>query len=277
MSFFDRLKSLVGSRADASVDLTGPLRLALGDGIAYYQERFAVTGVRRVEGSGQVVWQYCLRDRSGERTVLVAEEGAELKLWIQRIVDAELPWDQDVLDGIDEEPFKLTARGRADVAAVGDTGVPACAAVDYREFEDSSSERTVVLEDWAGQREVRVGELVHEAEVTFVRASESDGEPVDVFGVGASDMNAPRGTPDAASGALTERRDEDPDSFPTEEAPEDRDPTAFDDDSWDEDDDDADISTSNGVEVEPVIDSEEDEWYAAAQVLRAQAGTAERR
>lgn len=277
MGFLDRLKSLVGPRTAVSVDLTGPLRLGLGDGVGYYKERFAVTGVRRVEGGGQVVWQYCLRDRSGERTVLVAEEGPEARLWIQRIVEAELPWDQDVLDGIDEEPFKLTARGRADVVAAGDTGVPAAGAVEYREFEDSSSERTVVLEDWAGQREVRVGELVHEAELSFVRSSESGGDPVDAWGDTTGEIGTLRGTPDAAKGALTEHRDDDPDTFSGEEAPEDRDPTAFDDDDWDEDDEDHDISTANGVEIEAVIDSEEDEWHAAAAVLRAQSAAAERR
>ena len=265
MGFLDRILSFVGSREAAPADLRGPLGLAVGDFVEYYQDKFAVVGVRRLQGEGPAVWHYCLREETGPTAVLCFEEGPEPALWLQRAVDAEIPWEQDVLDGIADEPFKLTTRGRATVRSVGDAG--ASPSVSYREFEDSSGDRTVVLEDWGGRREVRVGELVHEAELTLHRSGqeaslESRIDPED----SGAPSEAARGSRDAAALALIGRSELDG-SFVPQDRPEETEVAAFSDDRWTEDDE-PDQEDSAAPAALTVVDTEEDEWIAAARYLR---------
>lgn len=268
MGFLDRLKSIVGGADGGSAaGPSGPLSLAPGDAVGWYRERWAVAGVRRLASPGQVTWHYCLRARDGSATVLAAEEGETPALWIQRPVDADLPWDTEVLDGIADEPFKLSSHGQASVTQFGDTPVPQARSVSYREFEDAAAERTVVLEDWMGTREVRVGEAVHEAELTLVRAADSGDATHDFWEAqGAAPSESQNGNPlSAAAKALTGSSDEE--FLATDDDGIDQDPTAFDDEEWDEHEDRADTSVSAPY-VEAILDSEEDEWVAAHEHIR---------
>lgn len=269
MGILDRLKSIVSTaRAAVPQDLRGPLRLVPGDGIGYYKERWAVVGVRRVERQGAVLWQYCLRDRAGDTAVLASNESEEPTLRLERPVEADLPWDEDVLDGIADEPFRLSSRGRAFVAQAGDTPHPHVRSVDYREFADSSGDRCVLLEDWQGKRDVRVGEQVHEGELIFVRMSGSGRIPADFFA--EEGAGGDRGSREAAAHALTSAHDGDEDEeIPVvDEAREDLDPTAFDDEEWDEEKEVSDPLACTGPLVEAVMDSEEDEWRTASKYIR---------
>lgn len=269
MGLLDRLKSLVTTAHDAApADLRGPLRLAPGDAVGWYREKWAVAGVRRVEGQGQVVWQYCLRSRDRSTAVLAVEEGTEPTLWLERPAADEVPWDKDVLDGIADEPFELSSHGKADVEQFGDVPTPHARTVSFRQFEDGSGDRTVVLEDWQGHREVRVGESVHEAELTLVRAEDQGGVP-DQFWSDPKTAEVDAASQRSAADALVERAgDGGAEPSSGEVVREDLDPTAFDDEEWqDGDEGDAGLAPS-GPLVEAVVDSEDDEWLAAARYIR---------
>jgi hypothetical protein len=270
MGILDRLKSLVTTARDAvPADLRGPLRLSPGDAVGWYREKWAVAGVRRVDGQGQVVWHYCLRARGGDAAVLAVEEGTEPTLWLERPADlAAIPWDRDVLEGIAEEPFKLSSHGRAEVAQVGDTPAAHARHVDFRQFEDAAADRTVLLEDWQGHREARVGEIVHEAELTFVRAAETGGVPADFWADPATAEIVDRGSPSSAAHALTQSHDDTVEPPSTDIVREDLDPTAFDDEEWEDGDEGDGGAGSSGPLVEAVVDSEDDEWLAAARYIR---------
>src|SRR6185503_20819900 len=90
----------------------GPLNLATGDTVTHYREKFAVAGVRILEGDGSTVFHYCLRDAQGTAAVLVAEDCPDPVFALQRHVKGDVKWDADVLTGIADEPFKVVQRGR---------------------------------------------------------------------------------------------------------------------------------------------------------------------
>lgn len=263
MGLFDRLKSLVGGGRAEVVDMRGPLGLAPGDGVGYYRERWLVSGTRRLVHDGQVTWHYCLRDADGGRAALVVEDGPEPSMWVQRVVAAEVPWDTDVLEGVGDEPFRLTARGTATADHAGDTGTPPVRTVEFREFEDSGADRVVVLENWGGQQEIRVGETALEAEITLAHGGAPEGDVLD----SSNDVAIEEGTHPHAAEALAHDVAAGDEDVVEGVVREEIDPNGFEDDAW-HDEDEAEPEVASMPLVEAVVDSEDDEWLAATRYVR---------
>jgi hypothetical protein len=262
------------TRTPAMRGPAGPLRLATGDFVVHYRARFAVVGVRRLECEKRVVFQYCLRDENGATTVLVADDGPETALTLQRAIDVKVPWDVDALDDVLDEPFKLRAHGSRRVRAFDDAGVATGArSMEHREFRDASGDRVLVLEDYAGRRETRLGEVIFETELEFERATSTRAAGIltaaldaDRFESAAEDEVVP-GSPRAAAKALEENVGVAGARAVTTAAP-DRDPTAYDDDHWtDERDEQTATSPRRRAAARAHVD-EEDEWVDATQFLR---------
>lgn len=299
MGILDRIKGLFGAasgQGDGELS-RGPLGLAVGDGVGYYQERFTVTGLRRIEGEKVTVHHYVLVDGGGQRAVLAAEDGAEQKLALERVVQASVDWNADVLDKIADEPFRLHARGTRRCRSWNDGTTAHARSVAFRHYLDASGERIIALEDFNGVREIRVGEPVFEPELLLVRAG-----AVDEHVAGAVDeedaaaeaaAQRSRGSPIAAALALSGMRADDvplPSSSSAGggakprragEDSVDSDPTAYDDDNWSDDSFGTEPAAAQPAQpkparVEDFVDSEDDEWAAAALILREQTAAAHR-
>lgn len=137
MGILDRIKGLFGAGSGSGDDelSRGPLGLAVGDGVGYYQERFTVTGLRRIEGEKVTVHHYVLVDGGGQRAVLAAEDGPEQKLALERIVQASVDWNADVLDKIADEPFRIHARGTRRCRSWNDGTTAHARSVAFRHYQ----------------------------------------------------------------------------------------------------------------------------------------------
>jgi hypothetical protein len=272
MGLLDRLRDLVSGGDAASAGLRGPLDLGPGDGVGYYRERFAVAAVRRLSHGDRRVWHYCVRDRDGGSAVLALEEGPGASLWLQRPLQCEIAWDGDVVESVPGGPFRLARQGQASTAQTGDTDTARARAVHLREYADPEGERLLVLEDWAGHREARLGEQVHEAELTILRAA-GDAPCADAID-GAADEHSARGSPGAAAAALGGEISDELGDFGGQAVADavvrdDVDPTAFDDESWDDEDVPELADEPAAVRsAEAVADTEEDEWREASRWIR---------
>jgi hypothetical protein len=283
MGFLGNLLDKIGRVAPATTPQKrpprGPLNLAVGDFVTHYRERFEVTGVRQVAGDGPPAIHYCLRDQRGVRAVLSAEDRPDPACALQRNVNGEVPWDADVLTGISDEPFRAVRRGRANVRAWGDAGLPeGSRSMEYREFEDAAGDRVLVIEDHQGIREARIGEPVFETELDFERA-EGGGSGGGTFstalGVKTFEDQARedvvKGTPRAAALALD--RNVGTAGPGQQEADVDHDPTA-DDESWGDalgkEPDEARLRTK--AAARPHQHEHDDEWLSAAQRIRRNRG-----
>jgi hypothetical protein len=148
----------------------GSLKLATGDFVTHYRERFIVAGVRLLEGGGAKVQHYCLRDANGAAAVLAVEEAPEPTFSMQRPASGEVCWDADSVD-FDDGTFKAAKRSEMKVRSWDDAGAATSArSVTVRELRDEDDDRVLVLEDYEGHREARVGVPVFEAELEFERA-----------------------------------------------------------------------------------------------------------
>jgi hypothetical protein len=278
MGLFDQLKSFVGTAT--MVDLRGPLKLSPGDGVAYYREQFIVAGVRRLDAQGEVTWHYCLANEQGARAILAAEEGPEVLLAIHRPASPDLPWDGEVLEGLGGAPLKLAVRGHASVNSVGDTGGHASRSVSFRHFRDESGDRIAVFEEWGGQSEARVGETVLEAELAITRSeAEVEAAAEQEWYDGRHEPHAGKTGPQRGTAAAAARLLDglhDAAQAKAEVVPhEDRDPTAYADDAWDDEPSGAPVEKPASIVV-PSFDSEEEEWRAAARFLREQTAAAKK-
>ncbi len=281
MGFFDNLLGKVGRTTVSALvgdqrPPTGPLKLSAGDFVTHYKERFAITGLRYLEGDGSKVFHYCLRSGDGTRAVLVAEDGPDPYYSLQRLVKGDVKVDADVLTDIADEPFHVVQRGKMKVKAWGDSGLPNhVRQLDYREYEDASGERVLVVEDFPGLREVRVGEPVYEAEMEFERSATPAAKPRGLAVAKADaafEEIAPdhivKGTPRAAAAALERNM-----GATKSEIGDDHDPSAYDDEQWADAD-----STSQPARptrfAKPVRrsdDEDDDEWTSATQAFRDEA------
>ena len=178
-----------------------------------------------------------------------------------------------MLPDVADEPFHVVQRGKAKVRLHGDASLPpATRSVEYREYEDASGERVLLLEDWGGTREVRVGEPVYVTELEFHRARPATAKTVSgartraLSGVSAFEDAADvdevvKGTPRAAAIALERTVGE-------TRAEVDRDPTAYDDDEWADVGDD-DVAQSPAAPARALVEADdEDEWISATQLVR---------
>lgn len=258
----------------------GPLRLMTGDFVTHYRERFAVVGTRVLEGDGATVTQYCLRNENGAAAVLAAEGGAEASLTLQRHVKADVKWDADELTGIGDAPVRVVRKSRMKVRAVDDAGIAAnVRSVESRRFSDASGDLVVVLEDFQGAREIRVGEAVFEAEMEFERAAGNDSAGTHSAALAgakafedAAENDIVKGTPRAAAKALEENmgaKKAAGKTSATKSAA--QDPTGYDDDAWA--DAEEDVTASIPVRAAKPAkqtsgEEDEDEWVSATQLVR---------
>lgn len=297
MGILDRIKGLFGAGSGCGDEelSRGPLGLAVGDGVGYYDERFTVTGLRRIEGEKVTVHHYVLVDGGGQRAVLAAEDGPEQKLALERVVQASVDWNADILDKIADEPFRIHARGTRRCRSWNDGTTAHARSVAFRHYLDASGERIIALEDFNGVREIRVGEPVFEPELLLVRAGAVDehvaGAVDEEDAAAEAQAQRSRGSPIAAAMALSGMRADDvplPSSGATKprragEDSVDSDPTAYDDDKWSDDAFGAEPAAAaaapapaKSTRVEDFVDSEDDEWAAAALILRQQTASAHR-
>ena len=281
MGFFDNLLQKVGTapRAAASPLLgpskapAGPLDLAIGDFATIYGERFAVVGVRVHQSDSHTSHHYCLKDGGGNFAVLAADGARDPALTLQRMMSMQVDWSSDVVAGIAKEPVKLFARGRMRVRTWGDSGNASGARhVEIRRLADASGDCVLVLEEYDGRKEQRLGETVFEGEMQFERAGRADDAPAaplegaDSFEEMAEETIV-KGSPRAAAKALEENVGSQ-DASQEGGAP--ADPTAYDDDEW------ADAVDTKPVNVsmprkqshaDRVVPEAEDEWDIATQLV----------
>lgn len=281
MGFFDNLLQKVGTapRAAAGSFLgpakppAGPLDLAIGDFATIYGERFAVVGLRVHQSDSHTSHHYCLRDATGGSAVLAADGARDPALTLQRVMSTQVDWSADVVAGITKDPLKLFARGRMRVRAWGDSGNASGAKhVEIRRLSDASGDTVLVLEEYDGRKEVRLGETVFEGEMHFERTGRRDDAPAAPID-GAEDFEAiadekiVKGSPRAAAKALEENVGVQPGETHGGAT---ADPTAYDDDEW-----------ADAVDVKPtsvsaprkqshadrVVNEAEDEWDAASEIV----------
>lgn len=255
----------------------GPLDLAPGDFVTHYKDRFAVVGVRVLEGDGAAqAFHYVMKDEKGAYAVLACV-GAGPDLTIERPPQGDVKAEGDCVR-LGDDAFKLAAKGRARLRAFEDAGVPSgCKSVDFQRFTDSSGDRVLCLDDFQGRKEARVGDAVFEAEMEFERASgaKGAGTMTQVMGGASSFEDAAeheivKGTPRAAAKALEENvgakrvakkpaGDDDSDTI------------GYDDDTWadaeDEQQDKAPVRAKVVAKIRSPAD-EEDEWVSATQLVR---------
>jgi hypothetical protein len=280
MGFFDNLLQKVGTapRAAAGSFLgpakppAGPLDLAIGDFATIYGERFAVVGIRVHQSDSHTSHHYCLRDATGNAAVLAADGARDPALTLQRLMSTQVDPSADVVVGISPEPLKLFARGRMRVRAWGDSGSASGARqVEIRRLADASGDTVLVLEEYDGRKEVRLGETVFEGEMQFERGGRADDSAAPLDGADAfeavSDDEIVKGSPRAAAKALEENVGVQDDAQHGGAA---ADPTAYDDDEW------ADAVDTKPVNVamprkhthaDRVVADAEDEWDAATEIV----------
>ena len=187
-----------GSSEDEAPDMAGPLRLAPGDRVAYYQNWYSVVWVAAVTEGGESRHQYHLQDERGAAFVLVAEVDGDMVLTLQT------PTERTLTPPEEGEPLKLgaarlepTHRGEAKVIATGEVPGHVVDTFLHREFEDEDEEVLVVFENWGVHEEVRTGEYVHEGELAFERATDESYDPkppprVDAEAMREARNNAPK-------------------------------------------------------------------------------------
>jgi len=281
MEFFDNLLQKVGTtpRAAAAPFLgqskppAGPLDLAIGDFVTIYGERFAVVGLRVHQSDSHTSHHYCLKDGGGNPAVLAADGARDPALTLQRMMTMQVDWSSDVVAGVAKEPLRLFARGRMRVRTWGDSGNASSARhVEIRRLADASADCVLVLEDYDGRKEVRLGETVFEGEMQFERAGRGDDAPAaplsgaDSFEEMAEEAIV-KGSPRAAAKALEENVGAQAASAQGDAA---ADPTAYDDDEWADAVDTKPVSVSmprKQSHADRVVPEAEDEWDTAAQLV----------
>ena len=281
MGFFDNLLQKVGTapRAAAGSFLgpakppAGPLDLAIGDFATIYGERFAVVGLRVHQSDSHTSHHYCLRDATGNAAVLAADGTRDPVLTLQRLMSTQVDWTADEVTGISQDPLRLFARGKMRSKAWGDSGNASGARhVEIRRLADASGDCVLVLEEYEGRKEVRLGETVFEGEMQFERSGRGDDGPAaplagaDAFEEIADDRIV-KGSPRAAAKALEENVNVQTSEIHGGAG---ADPTAYDDDEW-----------ADAVDVKPtsvsaprkhthadrVVNEAEDEWDAATEIV----------
>ncbi len=287
MGFLDRLLTRVGKAPapapapaapvrDAKVP-EGPMHLCPGDAVTHYRTRFAVAGLRCLEGKGPRIWQYCLETQDGARVVLAADEGPSPTLWLERTFEGSADWNADEVSGVCDAPLRLKYDTRMKVRTWADAGVPGGSrAVEVRRYEDEGGDHVLVLEQYGPHREARLGEPVFEAELEIERvrtaAPRSTGVRSKALGGSGSfeeqdDPDVVKGTPRAAALALDRNVADGGDAAgPAVDV----DPNVYDDERW-ADDEDAQAPAGRTRFVPPAqrID-EEDEWASASQHARGE-------
>ena len=281
MGFFDNLLQKVGTapRAAAGSFLgpakapAGPLDLAIGDFATIYGERFAVVGVRVHQSDSHTSHHYCLRDATGNAAVLAADGARDPALTLQRLMSTQVDPTADVVVGIAAEPLKLFARGRMRVRAWGDSGNASGARqVEIRRLSDASGDTVLVLEEYDGRKEVRLGETVFEGEMQFERSGRADDSPAapldgaDAF-EDISEDEIVKGSPRAAAKALEENVGV---QHVAQHGGAVADPTAYDDDEWADAVDTKPVNVSmprRATHADRVMNEAEDEWDAATEIV----------
>jgi hypothetical protein len=155
----------------------------------------------------------------------------------------------------------------------GDSGNASSARhVEIRRLADASADCVLVLEDYDGRKEVRLGETVFEGEMQFERAGRGDDAPAaplsgaDSFEEMAEEAIV-KGSPRAAAKALEENVGAQAASAQGDAA---ADPTAYDDDEWADAVDTKPVSVSmprKQSHADRVVPEAEDEWDTAAQLV----------
>lgn len=285
MGFFDRIRSVLGGGAfGARVDFGGPLGLALGDAVVHYRERWRVEAIRVLDTGGEPLHHYCLCGPAGERAILVAAPGDDPVLSLQRDVDADIAPDAEVVEGVADEPFRAVARGRSRVHVQGAAPSGAAASVEWRAYADASGDRQILVEEYPGRREVRVGETVFAPELEFERGDIGTAPPRESADATSEDPLAAaprnaRGSPQAAARALLgaaadDEADDAADraaraASPEEETPREEVEPGYEDERWADEQDVAEvIIAAADLEARPTPESEEAEWREAARFLR---------
>jgi hypothetical protein len=281
MGFFDNLLQKVGTapRAAASPFLgpakppAGPLDLAIGDFATVYGERFAVVGLRVHQSDSHTSHHYCLKDATGGFAVLAADGARDPAFTLQRMMSTQVDWSSDVVVGVAEQPLRLFARGRMRLRAWGDSGNASGARhVEIRRLADASGDCVLVLEEYDGRKEVRLGETVFEGEMQFERNGRGDDAPAAPID-GADDFEdmreerIVRGSPRAAAKALEENVGLQHE--PEQDGPA-ADPTAYDDDEWADAVDTKPVSVSTPrrqSHADRVVADADDEWETATQLV----------
>lgn len=273
MGFFDRIRTALGGMAGARVDFAGPLRLAPGDGVVHYGERWLVAGVRVLEFEDGREHHYCLRGPKGERTVLVAQPGTDGPLLsLEHATAPEVRTDGDVIEGVGEEPFRLSRKGHARVHVSGDVGAGSSArGASFREFLDAEGDRRIVAEDYAGHREVRVGEASFEGEFEFLRAAgestPSAADPADAELPEDAGRKVGRGSPQAAARALLGAGGEEAPAAREDVSPSEEREPGFEDERW-ADEEDEPVASVAAEAPAASQESEEEQWAVAYRMLR---------
>lgn len=238
MSLFDRFVSVLKGATPRVKDPGGPLDLSPGDLITYYREKLVVSGIRILTTEGPLVFQYCLKDDVGRKSVLVAiDDGERPELSLQRFTDHDVKWEAETVNDFEDETYTFRAEGQARLQHIGDTWMRGCRMLDFRVLDDESGDQLLVLEDYNGQRETRLGEPLFEGEFGIVRGerpeeSEDTGEVISEVPSGTAEVeiDAARGSPLAAALALSKEQPEEPSQEISES--EDEWSDAYDDDDW---------------------------------------------
>lgn len=253
----------------------GPLKLSMGDFVTHYRERFIVAGVRRLEGSGSKIQHYCLRDASGAAAVLAVEDSADPVFTLQRLVPGDIRWDADSLDVADGR-FGAPKRFEMKVRTWDDAGIAVgVRSMTLREFRDPSDERVLVLEDYDGRREVRVGEPVFEAELECERAGSGRRAGVHTAALGGAatfedtiDDDIAKGSPRAAAKVLEQNVGNSKTSRRGLDEADENDPGTY-VDEWSDAKDvvPETVSTRSKAAAKPSME-DSDEWVNATRLLR---------
>ncbi len=176
MGILDRIRGGLGGsrRPDPALGPQGPLGLAVGDVVRYYSEQFVVSGHRSLDGDGRRLHHYCLRNEQGDWVVLAIQEDDD-GYWLERTVETPVPAGGSVA-GLTDEPLRLAHQANFRCRTAGDTGVPPARTVQVEEYEDEEGENRLVIEKHDGRRIARLGDPVHEGELSFDGQSEAGGD-----------------------------------------------------------------------------------------------------
>lgn len=273
--------SFLGALTGGSKPPAGPLAIEIGDGVCHYRERYAVVGVRVLEGEGARVFHYCLRDANGATALIVAEDGPEPTYSIQRPAPGQVQWDAEapVADG---ETFQQIQRTRRKVRSWGEAGIASSAkSSDCREFAGESGDRLLVLEDFGGTREARLAELLIEAELDVERAHAARSGGIHTAALGGRKAfeeeggdEVVKGTPRAAAVALEQSVGAA--AVARKAALADAEPEGYDDDVWADAEDEEQSRAPVRARLAPTKARDDtDEWVDAAEFVRDNANLAD--
>ena len=166
------LKRIFGGGArKAESPLRGPLDAGPRDVIEYYQEKLRVLGVISLKEEEERRFQYVVADAEDRIAFLTIGEGSLSQMFLERPLPFKSDFEQSEVT-VRGTTFTLTQQGTATSLCTGEIPAEKFGTVKYRRFLDEDEEESLVVEDWGGMVEARVGELLHDGEITVRRRGE---------------------------------------------------------------------------------------------------------